>query len=185
MKNLVLVALFALFSLVLIPMLKGQNSEKNTQSDSTLQELVVTAQRSASDAFITPEAITVLQNGFLGRTLPRSTPEALQGTAGVFVQKTNHGGGSPFVRGLTGNQTLILIDGVRLNNATFRFGPNQYLNTIDPLSIERVEVLRGSGGVAYGSDAMGGTIQIFNKNPVFSEETSGMAAFLAKFGQIT
>ena len=61
----------------------------------------------------------------------RTTPESLVGTTGVFIQKTNHGGGSPFIRGLTGNQTLILIDGIRVNNSTFRYGPNQYFNTID------------------------------------------------------
>lgn len=74
---------------------------------------------------------------------------------GVFVQKTTHGAGSPFVRGLTGNQTLLLIDDIRLNNSTFRYGPNQYLNTIDAFTLGRAEVLLGSGSVQYGSDALG------------------------------
>ena len=96
--------------------------------------------------------------------------EALIGVPGVWMQKTNHGGGSPFVRGLTGNQTLLLIDGIRLNNATYRYGPNQYLNTVDPLSVQKVEVVRGSGSVQYGSDALGGTVQIFTKTPQFARE---------------
>ena len=72
------------------------------------------------------------------------------------------------MRGLTGNQNLILVDGVRFNNATFRYGPNQYFNTIDPYSIAAIEVVRGTGSVQYGSDALGGVIQVFTKNPQFS-----------------
>ena len=94
---------------------------------------------------------------------PRTTPEALMGMNGVFVQKTNHGGGSPFVRGLTGNQTLILVDGIRLNNSTFRYGPNQYLNTIDAYTIQRIEVAKGTGSVQYGTDAIGGVVHIITK----------------------
>jgi outer membrane cobalamin receptor len=100
----------------------------------------------------------------------RSTPEALQGTSGVFVQKTNHGGGSPMLRGLMGNQVLLLLDGFRLNNSTSRFGPNQYFNTIDLFSIERMEVLRGGGAVRYGSDAMGGAIQVWSNNPNYHQD---------------
>ena len=100
----------------------------------------------------------------------RSAPEALQLTPGVFVQKTNHGGGSPIIRGLTGNQTLLLIDGIRLSNATYRYGPNQYLNTIDILGVEKIEVLRGSGSVQYGSDALGGTVQVFTRDVVTSDK---------------
>ncbi|MEL6257245.1 MAG: TonB-dependent receptor, partial [Bacteroidota bacterium] len=99
---------------------------------------------------------------------PRSLPEALIGTNGVWVQKTNHGGGSPFVRGLTGNQTLLLIDGIRLNNSTYRYGPNQYFNTLDVFSLEKAEILRGTGSVQYGTDALGGAIQLISKNPEFS-----------------
>ena len=100
----------------------------------------------------------------------RTSPEALSGTTGVFVQKTNHGGGSPFVRGLTGNQTLLLMDGIRLNNATYRYGPNQYFNTIDAWTVSKIELARGTGSVQYGSDALGGVIQVFTKDPSFNKD---------------
>jgi len=93
----------------------------------------------------------------------RTTPEALMVVGGVFIQKTNHGGGSAFIRGLTGNQTLIVIDGIRLNNAIFRYGPNQYLNTIDLFTVDKIDVLKGIGAIEYGSDAMGGVIHITTK----------------------
>jgi hemoglobin/transferrin/lactoferrin receptor protein len=146
-----------------------------------LDAVVITAFRLEKPRFLTAEAISVLEKQHFQAFQPRTTPEALQNTVGVFVQKTNHGGGSPIIRGLTGNQTLILVDGIRLNNATFRYGPNQYLNTVDPLSIERVEVLRGGGSTQFGSDAMGGTVQILTKNALFSDKKSVNGAILGKF----
>lgn len=131
---------------------------------------VLSASRRSSSELKLPFASNVLVEPASSENIPRSTPEALSVIPGVFVQKTNHGGGSPFIRGLTGNQTLILVDGIRLNNSTFRYGPNQYLNTIDPFTISKIEVLKGSGSVQYGSDALGGVIQIFTKDPDFSEE---------------
>nr|NQU90231.1 TonB-dependent receptor plug domain-containing protein [Bacteroidota bacterium] len=131
-------------------------------------DFVITARRVETDEFESPEAISVINSTMLKQESPRSTPEALEGATGVFMQKTNHGGGSPFIRGLTGNQNLMMIDGIRMNNATFRYGPNQYLNTIDPLTINTIEVVRGSGSVLYGSDAMGGVVQVITKNPAFS-----------------
>jgi hemoglobin/transferrin/lactoferrin receptor protein len=147
------------------------------QSDSTkttqLSEVVVTAYRSNQSAFETPATIYVLNNKTLKTYQTRSTPESLMGAMSVFVQKTTHGAGSPFVRGLTGNQTLLLIDGIRLNNSTFRYGPNQYFNTIDAFTIDRVEVLAGSGSVQYGSDALGGTIQVLTHDAVLESGFSG------------
>ena len=129
---------------------------------------VVSASRRHTSSVTLPYALSVVNLPSQSANMPRSTPEALNLVPGVFVQKTNHGGGSPFIRGLTGNQTLILIDGIRMNNSTFRYGPNQYFNTIDPYSIQKIEVLRGSGSVQYGSDALGGVIQVFTNDPVFS-----------------
>ncbi len=99
----------------------------------------------------------------------RTTPEALMGVSGVFIQKTNHGGGSAFIRGLTGNQTLIVLDGIRLNNAIYRYGPNQYLNTIDMFTVDKTDVLKGVGSVEYGSDAMGGVIHVKTKENASKE----------------
>lgn len=132
-------------------------------------QIVVTAQRYETRSFDRPEAITAVSHREIARNATRSTPELLLGQSGVFLQKTNHGGGSPFVRGLTGQQTLLLVDGIRLNNATFRSGPNQYLNTLDPLILDRIEVLRGGGSVQYGSDALGGTINVLTASPEFSD----------------
>lgn len=128
------------------------------------REVVITARRQASLHAETPRSITVISPRDLRERPVRTVPEALSGTAGVWLQKTNHGGGSPFVRGLTGQQTLLLVDGIRLNNATFRSGPNQYLNTLDPVSVGRIEVLRGSGSVEYGSDAIGGVVNVQTPN---------------------
>jgi len=145
------------------------------------QAEVITAQRYETSQFNRPEAISVLTQKELTQRASRSTPEALIGTTGVWLQKTNHGGGSPFIRGLTGQQTLLLIDGIRLNNATFRSGPNQYLNTIDPQSISQIEVLRGSGSVPYGSDALGGVAQILTKSPLFTDSLQVNGSFYGKY----
>ena len=58
-----------------------------------------------------------------------------------------------------------LIDGIRLNNSTFRYGPNQYINTIDAYSIDRIEILRGFGSTLYGSDAVGGVLNFLSPSP--------------------
>ena len=101
----------------------------------------------------------------LARRMTRTTPQALSGTPGASIQETGYGQGSPYLRGFTGYQTLMLIDGVRLNNSVFRSGPNQYWSTVDPYVIERLEVVRGPGSVLYGSDAIGGTVNVLTRRP--------------------
>ncbi len=88
---------------------------------------------------------------------------ALQNEVGVLLQSTAAGQASPFVRGLTGQQVLILADGIRLNNSVTRRGPNQYFNTIDPGMVDHIEVLRGQGSVLWGSDAIGGAINVVTR----------------------
>ncbi len=131
------------------------------------KSIVVTATKNKLISHKLPEAVSVLTEEELKINAPRSMAEALIGVPGVWMQKTNHGGGSPFLRGLTGNQTLLLVDGIRLNNAAFRYGPNQYFNTIDVFSVSQVEVIRGKGSVLYGSDALGGVINVVTKTPDF------------------
>src|SRR5512138_3096388 len=89
--------------------------------------------------------VTVIGGDELRRKNARTLPEALMGEAGVFMQQTDYGAGSPILRGLIGKQILLLVDGVRVNNATYRFGANQYLATIDLSNVERVEIVKGVG----------------------------------------
>ena len=131
------------------------------------KSIVVTASKNKLLSHKIPDAVSVLTEEELKVNAPRSMAEALIGVPGVWMQKTNHGGGSPFLRGLTGNQTLLLIDEIRLNNAAFRYGPNQYFNTIDVFSVNQVEVIRGKGSVLYGSDALGGVINVITQSPKF------------------
>ena len=128
-----------------------------------LDSIVVTSRNIKTSQAKSPYVISGIHQNQIRETNARTTPEALQGVAGVFLQKTNHGGGSAFIRGLTGNQTLLVIDGIRLNNATYRYGPNQYLNTIDMFTLEKVDVLKGIGAIEYGSDAIGGVINLVTK----------------------
>ncbi len=132
------------------------------------ERVVVTAGRAREVLSDVPRAVSVVTRADLDARLPGTTPDALMDTAGVLVQKTNLGAGAPYVRGLVGNQILVLVDGVRLNNATYRFGPNQYLGTVDPDTLGAIEVVRGPGSVLYGSDAIGGVVNLVTRAPEFS-----------------
>ena len=99
-------------------------------------ESVVVGKRLPEAAAFAERSVSVVGPRALTERAPRTVPEALLEAPGVFVQQTNHGGGSPIIRGMIGPQNLILLDGVRLNNSVYRTGPTQYLNLIDPLSID-------------------------------------------------
>ncbi len=130
----------------------------STNTVEKLPVVIVTATRTQEDPFALPYATDLVNAPDFERKTPRTTIEALREIPSVMLQKTSHGQGSPFLRGFTGFRTLMLVDGVRLNNSTFRDGPNQYWSTVDALSLNRLEVVRGPGSVLYGSDAVGGTV---------------------------
>lgn len=140
-----------------------------------LDPLLIRSPRSRSTATQPSTQVSVATAADLAATGERSLPRMIGAATGVWIQETNLGGGSAFVRGLTGNQILIVVDGVRLNDSTTRFGPNQSLNSIDPTVVERVEVIRGPGSVLYGSDAIGGVIAVWTKGraPVSQGGESG------------
>jgi hemoglobin/transferrin/lactoferrin receptor protein len=140
-----------------------------------LDPLLVTATRSEQAESTAPYTADSLDSVFLRDHSPRTLPDALQYIPGVLVQKTAHGHGSPFIRGFTGRQNLLLVDGVRVNNSTFRGGPIQYWNTVDSLAIDHIEVIKSQGSVLYGSDAVGGTVNTFTKSSGFRDEVAGQA----------
>ncbi|MFO1482292.1 MAG: TonB-dependent receptor [Verrucomicrobiaceae bacterium] len=138
-----------------------------------LPERVITATRNEKAPAKVPAALKTLDKKQMEERLVRTFPEALRETPGVTIQKTSNGQGSPFIRGFTGFRNLMMIDGVRFNNSTFREGPNQYWNTIDPYALDRVEILPSQGSVLYGSDAIGGTVNAFTKGSGWLGEAEG------------
>ena len=105
----------------------------------------------------------------------------LELSPGVRIQKSQGGGGSPVIRGFEANRVLIVVDGVRMNNAIYRSGHLQNSITIDPNNIERAEIIFGSSSVGYGSDAMGGVIHYYTKNPILKNSEKISSSFTTNF----
>ncbi len=131
----------------------------------TSQVTVTAARGLPADAADVPNGSSVIAQS---EQLVRSAlilPQVLRGEPGVQLQQTTAHQGAVVIRGLTGQQVLHLIDGVRYNTSTFRPGPNQYLATVDPGFIERMEVSRGPNSTQYGSDSLGGTLNLLPARP--------------------
>lgn len=128
-----------------------------------------------------PYEIKSLSAEKLRSTNPASSADALENTGEVFVQRSQHGGGSPIVRGFEANKVLLVVDGVRLNNAIFRSGHLQNIITVDPSSIDKVDLIFGPGSLIYGSDALGGVIHINTVDPKLLLSTTRKDTF---FGQL-
>ena len=127
-----------------------------------LPDVVISANRQVQARNDSSAANTVFTRDDIDRLQPSSVTDLLSRVPGVQVARTGGRGSLPgiFIRGTKSAQSLVLVDGQRIANATSGDSGLQYLN-VD--QIERVEVLRGSRSVIYGSDAIGGVIQIFTR----------------------
>ena len=120
----------------------------------------------------------------LARRQPRSAPDALRYEPGVYIQQTSQSQASPYIRGRTGQQTVLMFDGVRLNNSLFRQGPNQYFFTVDSATIDHIDVLRGSASTVFGSDAVAGAIEAVPLAPLRDPDIDGLAIAPRYFGDV-
>ena len=190
---------FSLFSLLLSGMLlipcigEAQLSPQEESAGISFPGVTVTASRQEQASFGDSRTVMIIGQEEIERRAPVVLPDLLRGESGVFVQQTTPGQGSPIIRGLLGSPVLMLVDGMRLNTAFFRPAPNQYFALIDPYQVERLEVVRGAGSALYGSDAMGGVVNVLTRVPRFdtdgaqlhgrtlgqfaSAETAGMPRF--------
>lgn len=136
----------------------------------------VTAQASRADQSVAPgRAHSTVDRRDMDEQLPRSAPDALRYEPGVFVQQSAHGQGSAFIRGRTGQQTVMLFDGIRMNTSLYRQGPNQYFFTLDAHTLHHIDVIRGGGSTRHGSDAIGGVLAARPLEPTIDPKTRGFA----------
>ena len=103
---------------------------------------------------------------------PGKSTDLLMKTGQVMIQQSQQGGGSPIIRGFEANRILLVVDGVRMNNAIYRSGHLQNAITVDVNSLEQVQVLMGPSSVKYGSDALGGVVHFQTQRPRFRRDDS-------------
>ncbi|MGC9374007.1 MAG: TonB-dependent receptor plug domain-containing protein [Bacteroidales bacterium] len=123
-----------------------------------MDEFVISAYRWEQNPKEIPNKITRIQQKEIIFNNPQTTADLLSQTNEVFVQKSQLGGGSPMIRGFATNSVLLVVDGVRMNNAIYREGNLQNVISLDANAIESSEVIFGPGSVTYGSDALGGVM---------------------------
>jgi vitamin B12 transporter len=132
----------------------------------TGRELVITitANRVPTAIQRTGSAITVIGAETIRKANPGSLVDALRYVPGLDISETGGPGGATTVRlrGGNGGQTLVLVDGMRMNDPASASGEFDFA-TIPPGLIDRIEILRGPQSALYGSDAMGGVINILTK----------------------
>lgn len=123
-----------------------------------IEKIVISANRFKQLSSSIPSKIETLSPKNISLHNPQTAADLLNFTGKVFVQKSQQGGGSPMINGFATNRLLYTIDGIRMNTAIFRSGNVQNVISIDPLSIENLEILFGPGSLNYGSDAIGGVM---------------------------
>lgn len=126
--------------------------------------IVITASRTEQAAADATAPVTVITKEYIEQQQPKSVAEALAATPGIQIKSSGGYGqtSSLFLRGISQDRMLVLVDGVQIGSATLG---SVSLQHIPVEQIERIEVVRGARSSLYGANAIGGVIQIFTKQP--------------------
>lgn len=119
--------------------------------------VIVTATRREEARDRIPGLVEAIEDAAISAA--RGMQDSLRRVPGVMLQRTSAGQVSPYLRGMTGYHSLLLLDGIRLNNSILRSGPNEYWGLLDSRSLDRIEAVLGPASVLHGSDAVGGAVQ--------------------------
>ena len=133
-----------------------------------LTEVLISSNKVKEKRENVAQEVQVLRRSELQVMNQSSMADVMTNTGSVMVQKSQQGGGSPIIRGFEANKVLMVVDGVRLNNAIYRGGHLQNIITLDNSIMQKVEVAFGPGSVVYGSDALGGVMHFFTMDPTLS-----------------
>jgi len=137
-----------------------------------LDEVVISASKFSQRFREVPKKVTQINKSDIEFTNPMTSADLLQSGGNVFIQKSQLGGGSPMIRGLSTNRLVLSVDGVRLNNAIYRGGNIHNVISVSPMNIENTEVIMGSASVLYGSDAIGGVMNFYTKKAKLSNDSN-------------
>ena len=156
--------------------LKGQSEE--------LDEVVLSVFKSKAKTNRIAEQVAVVSHKEIQRISPQTSADLLAAVPGIKVQKSQFGGGSPVLRGMESNRVLLVVDGVRMNNAIYRKGHLQSSITVSPNLLDKTEIVFGPSSVIYGSDALGGVIHYYTKTPKISEKKEVKSSFFSRYSTV-
>lgn len=156
----------------LAPPLAAQARPDTAASRDTvyLTPIAVTATRSPKDVFLTPVPVDVFDRTDIRTRAPNSVADLFRGLAGLDVNGVGLNQVRPVIRGQRGQRILLLADGQRLNNSRRQQDFGEVPALVDVAAVDRVEVVRGPASVLYGSDAIGGVVNVITRSP----ETTGL-----------
>ena len=152
-----------------------------------LNEVVISVNKIVESQRTIAQHVQVITAKEIASSQSQSTADLLSNTAGVFVQKSQLGGGSPVLRGFEASRILLVVDGVRMNNIIYRAGHLQNVVTLDNNILDRTEILFGPSSTVYGSDALGGVINFYTKQPLLAtsdKNTNLKVNFLSRYGSV-
>jgi hemoglobin/transferrin/lactoferrin receptor protein len=151
-----------------------------------LEEVIVTANKFPEKRKHIAQQTIVIGNKEITSSLSNNTAGLLEQSGKVFVQRSQLGGGSAVIKGFEASRILLVVDGVRLNNAIYRTGHLQNVITVDDDMLERVEILSGPASTIYGSDALGGVIHFQTKQPLLEKiQTNVSTRYSSAFNEFT
>lgn len=143
-----------------------------TLKEIKLDEVVISATKWEENIEEIPNKIEKIDSKTIAFANPQTSADLLKNTSGVYIQKSQMGGGSPMIRGFAANSILLMFDGIRMNNSIYRSGNLQNIITVDPFLLDDSEVIFGPGSIVYGSDAMGGVIDFHSRRIKLNADSS-------------
>lgn len=135
-----------------------------------LSEVVFSANKAEEKKTDVPYTIDIIKSKDVALNNSQTSADMIANTGNIMVQKSQGGGGSPIIRGFEASRVLMVVDGVRLNNAIYRAGHLQDVITVDNAMLDRTEIVYGPSSVMYGSDALGGVMHFYTKKPLLGDE---------------
>lgn len=162
-KSLLLTA--AILAAMSVPVQAAEKKQEETTHIKT-DEVVVTASRTKQEVRESPSSVEVITREDIDKMGAESVAQALQLALGIDTQENAMVGNRSSIRGMNTNQTLILIDGRRVRTENTSETMNFYeLKRINMDDVERIEIVRGAASSLYGSEALGGVINVIKKHP--------------------
>ena len=156
----------------------AQQRNDSLNSIKDLNEIVVSGNKFSEKKKNIVQKINIINATAIEKANTQNMGDLLMNTGDVFVQKSQQGGSSPVIRGFEASRILLVVDGVRMNNAIYRSGHLQNAITVDQNMLGSVEILQGPSSTLFGSDALGGAIHMVTKQPLLSD-TKGKHIFSA------